>query len=56
MFTSPQHTLHRTQTADEQLSKVSTVSAIHPHCRSREGSDVDGGTPLSHLSHEPTKK
>jgi len=23
---------------------------------SREGSDVDGGTPLSHLSHEPTKK
>ena len=58
---SPQHTLHwkwwhRKQRVDERLSKASTVSAIHPHCMSTEGSDVDDGTPLSHLSHEPTKK
>jgi hypothetical protein len=32
---------------------ASRVSAVRPHCKSTEGFDVDGVTPLSHLSHEP---
>jgi hypothetical protein len=32
---------------------ASRVSVIRPHCTSTGGSDVDGVTLLSHLSHAP---
>lgn len=53
VYTTLTYQHRNTHRTDEQLSMASRVSAVRPHCMSTEGSDVDGVTPLSHLSHEP---